>query len=126
MQLCEAELAAVNGDTRKKVIGECLRRRLEGEKIVERDCKRQAREVVVELSANTKQDMHRQCMRSALQVSYTELPRRPVAAPKTEGGAVMVATDGTDTPAGTGAPNPTPSATPAAAPAQSAAIAVRQ
>jgi hypothetical protein len=122
MQMCEAELASLSGEARKKVIGECLRRRLEGEKIVERNCKRQVRDVEVELAAASRQDLHRQCMRTALQVSYTELPRRPAPAPKTEGGAVLVATDGTDTPI----PVNAPAATPVAAPAQATAAAGQQ
>jgi hypothetical protein len=126
MQMCEAELASVTGDARKKTMGECLRRRLEGEKIVERDCKRQVREVAVELSGNSKQDMQRQCVRTALQASFTELPRRPAPAPKPEGGAVLVATDGTNTPLPVGPAGAQSAAAPTATPAQATAAAPGQ
>ncbi len=122
MQMCEAELASVTGEARKKQITDCLRRRLEGEKIVERDCKRQMREVAVDLAGASKLELQRQCVSRALQVSYSELPRRPPPAPKPEGSPALVATDGTDTPmpavaVQTSAPANNPAATTAVDPA---------
>jgi hypothetical protein len=107
MQMCSTELGAAAGDARKKLLGDCLRRRLEGEKIVERNCKRQVREMTVD-AGSTKEELHKQCVHRALQVGYAELPRRPPPAPKPVDSALM------NTSLSTGAPAQPAPASPAA------------
>jgi hypothetical protein len=110
MQMCSTELGATSGDERKKLLSECLRRRLEGEKIVERSCKRQVREMAVD-AGSTKEELQKQCVSRALQVGYAELPRRPPPAPKPVESAVMATSFSTDAPPAQAAP-----AAPATAP----------
>jgi psiF repeat len=98
MQMCSTELDATSGDERKKLLSDCLRRRLEGEKIVERDCKRQVRDTAGD-AGTTKEALQKQCVSRALQVGYTELPRRPPPAPKPADTTVMATSLGADAPA---------------------------
>lgn len=78
MVLCQREVGAVERDRRSK-LRTCLARRLEGERIIERNCKRQAGSVSGVAPRNEAQ---RDCERQALAVPSTELPRRPPPPPK--------------------------------------------
>jgi hypothetical protein len=77
MQRCLAELADVTGDARKQNLRECLSRRVEGERILGRDCERQVREVP-SAGGLDKHHLHRQCLDNALQASYVTMPKRVV------------------------------------------------
>lgn len=80
MVLCERELAgrSDNRAEHQRLLHTCLLRRFEGERMVERQCKRQS------ASLNTQTARHeaqRDCERQALSVSYKSLPRRPPPPP---------------------------------------------
>ncbi len=78
MVLCQREVGAAARD-RKGKIRACLARRLEGERIVERNCKRQASAVS---GAAARTLAQRDCERTALAVPAAELPKRPPPKPK--------------------------------------------
>ena len=78
MVLCQREAAGVERD-RNGTLRTCLARRLEGERIVERNCKHQA---VGVSGANARVQAQRDCERLALSVPSSELPRRPPPKPK--------------------------------------------
>ena len=86
MVLCQREVGAVERD-RKGKLRTCLARRLEGERIVERNCKRQAGGVSG-VAARTQ--AQRDCERQALAVPSTELPRRPPPPPRPRPAADVV------------------------------------
>ena len=92
MVLCQRELAAADTD-RQARLRHCLARRLEGERVVERQCKRQAERV---RPGPERLAAQRACERQALAVPFSELPQRPppLAPPKPS-------PDGTPTSAGT-------------------------
>ena len=76
--LCQREVGGQEGD-RQKLLRACLARRLEGERIVERNCRRQAGSVG---GAAARQQAQRDCERLALAVPANELPKAPPRAPK--------------------------------------------
>ena len=78
MVLCQRELGGIDAD-RKARIRSCLARRLEGERIVERNCKRQAERVRAGPDRLAEQ---RTCERQALAVPFSDLPRRPPPQPR--------------------------------------------
>ena len=78
MVLCQREVGAAARD-RKGKIRACLARRLEGERIVERNCKRQASAVS---GAAARTLAQRDCERTALAVPAGELPKRAPPKPK--------------------------------------------
>lgn len=73
MVLCQREMAGTSGD-RKAQLRTCLARRLEGERLVERHCRRQVESV---RGASERLAAQRACERQALAVPSSELPRRP-------------------------------------------------
>ncbi|QTD45541.1 hypothetical protein [Ottowia testudinis] len=78
MVLCQREVDSGARDRADK-LRTCLARRLEGERVVERDCKRQSGGV----SGNAaRAQAQRACERQALGVPSTELPRRPPPPPR--------------------------------------------
>ena len=83
MQRCNAEVTSTAPAERKRLLGDCLRIRLEGERLVERSCRRKFRELTVEATAS-KEEWQKQCVTAGLAASYAELPRRPPPAPKAE------------------------------------------
>ena len=78
MVLCQREVDAGARDRSAKLRA-CLARRLEGERMVERNCKREAGAVS---GAAARTQAQRACERQALGVPSTELPRRPPPPPK--------------------------------------------
>ncbi len=78
MVLCQREVGAAPRD-RKGKIRACLARRLEGERIIERNCKHQAGSVS---GAAARAQAQRDCERQALAVPSGELPKRPPPKPK--------------------------------------------
>lgn len=78
MVLCQREVTAIESD-RKDRLRACLARRLEGERLIERNCKRQAGSVS---GVAARAQAQRDCERQALAVPSTELPRRPPPPPK--------------------------------------------
>lgn len=82
MQRCTADLAGITGEaTRKSKLSECLNRRLDAERIVERECRKQVASVPTENQAERIQ-LQQDCVSRSLQKHYAELPRRPAAPPK--------------------------------------------
>ncbi len=80
MEYCQRDLGGLQGDARKRALSECLVRRLEGERLVARECRRQVREVPA--AANQQWQLQRECEHRALSAPTTELPQRPPAAPR--------------------------------------------
>ena len=76
--LCQREVGAQAGD-RKALMRSCLARRLEGESVVQRDCKRQVGSVK---GVQARQSALLACERQALAVASTELPRGAPPAPR--------------------------------------------
>ena len=93
MERCNVDLAAVTGGARKTQISDCLRRRLDAERIVERECRSHTGSVPI-ANAAEKSKLQQECVNRGLQVNYADLPRRAVAPPKQ-----TVFTDRTDSPA---------------------------
>ena len=75
---CQREVAAQAGD-RQSLMRTCLARRLEGERVVQRDCKRQ---VSGAKGVHARQAAQLACERQALSVVSTELPRASAPAPR--------------------------------------------
>lgn len=75
LQLCQAEVSSLEGAARKNSLRECLHRRADGESIVAKDCKRQAGDVP--LNSTQLHALYKQCMQTALNVPYADLPKRP-------------------------------------------------
>ena len=73
MVLCQREVGAAERDRRSR-LRTCLARRLEGERLIERQCRRQASGVS---GAAARSQAQRDCERQALAVPFAELPRRP-------------------------------------------------
>ena len=71
--LCQREVHGLEGD-RKALMRSCLARRLEGERAVQRDCKR---ETGATKGAQARQKARIDCERRALSVASSELPRAP-------------------------------------------------
>lgn len=78
MVLCQRELGSADRD-RKAQLRTCLARRLEGERLVERQCKRQTLDV---RGASERLAAQRACERQALAVPSSELPKRPPPRPQ--------------------------------------------
>lgn len=76
--LCQREVAAQEGE-RKALMRNCLARRLEGERVVQRDCKRQVSGVK---GVQARQSALLDCERQALAVASSELPRGAPPAPR--------------------------------------------
>lgn len=110
MEYCQRDLGGLQGDERKRALRECLMRRLEGERLVARECRRQVRDVPA--AANQQWQLQRECENRALSVPTAELPQRPPAAPPREvAGAEFK-------PAESAAPSAQAAPVPAAAPAR--------
>ncbi|HPK30969.1 MAG: hypothetical protein KDF67_03690 [Ottowia sp.] len=75
---CQREVAGAKGD-RAQLLRACLNRRLEGERIVARDCQREAGAVAGALARHRAQQA---CERRALAVPSQELPKRPPPPPR--------------------------------------------
>lgn len=71
--MCQREVRHLQGD-RRQLMRRCLARRLEGERIVERDCRRQAGQAG---AGAARQQAQRECVRQALAMRSDELPKRP-------------------------------------------------
>ncbi len=80
--MCQREVRHMQGD-RKQLMRRCLTRRLEGERIVERDCRRQAGQ-----AGAARQQAQRDCVRQALAMRSDELPKRPPPPPVAPAAAV--------------------------------------
>ncbi|MFT4193246.1 hypothetical protein, partial [Ottowia sp.] len=76
--LCQREIAGQAGE-RQPLLRACLARRLEGERIVERNCRRQAASVA---GGAARHQAQRDCLRQALAVPSGELPKAPPPAPR--------------------------------------------
>lgn len=76
--LCQRELAGQTAE-RQRLLRACLARRLEGERIVERNCRRQVGGVS---GASARLQAQRDCERQALAVVSTELPKAPPPTPR--------------------------------------------
>ena len=111
MQRCNADLALVTGDARKAQLSDCLRRRLDAERLVERECRSHIGSVPISKPAE-KSKLQQECVARGLQVNYADLPRRPVAPPKQ-----TTFTDQTDSPAATPT-SPAPVSAPVGEPSQ--------
>ena len=79
LALCQRELGATPSGDRQRLLRACLSRRLEGERIVERSCRRQASGVS---GANERLQAQRSCERQALAVVSADLPKAPPPAPR--------------------------------------------
>ena len=80
MVLCQREVGGAERERdRSAKLRTCLARRLEGERMVERNCKRGAGSVN---GASARAQAQRACERQALGVPSSELPRRPPPPPK--------------------------------------------
>ena len=80
MVLCQREVGGAERERdRSAKLRTCLARRLEGERMVERNCKREAGSVN---GASARAQAQRACERQALGVPSSELPRRPPPPPK--------------------------------------------
>lgn len=110
MEYCQRDLGGLQGDARKRALSECLVRRLEGERLVARECRRQVREVPA--AANQQWQLQRECETRALSVPTPELPQRPAAASRE-------VADATFKPVDAAAPSAEAAPAPAAAPARS-------
>jgi hypothetical protein len=77
MQFCNVEVTLPDGSERKRVMRECLVRRAEGERLLERECRSQLSSVPFS-SASDKHQAHKQCLLPRLQISYQDMPRRPI------------------------------------------------
>lgn len=77
MALCQHEVGPDAAAERNARLRACLARRLEGERIVERDCKRQTAGVT---GAQSRRLAVRECERMALNVPSSELPGRALPA----------------------------------------------
>lgn len=75
---CQREVAGAKGD-RAQLLRACLNRRLGGERIVARDCQREAGAVAGALARHRAQQA---CERRALAVPSQELPKRPPPPPR--------------------------------------------
>lgn len=73
MVLCQHEFGPNAAAERNAQLRACLARRLEGERVVERDCKRQTAGVT---GAQSRRLAMRDCEQMALNVPSSELPRR--------------------------------------------------
>lgn len=76
--LCQREVQAQAGD-RPSLMRACLAKRLDGERAVERDCKRQVGAVK---GVQARQSAMLTCQREALSVASADLPRGPAPAPR--------------------------------------------
>ena len=81
--MCQREVGGQSGD-RQALLRKCLARRREGERMVERDCRRQVGAV---RGVAARQQAQLDCERRALAVPSSELPRRPPPPPKPEASA---------------------------------------
>ena len=79
MVLCQRELGPA-AQNRQRQLRTCLARRLEGERVIERQCRRQAAGVSGGVGARSQ--AQRACERQALAVPSSELPRRPPPPPR--------------------------------------------
>ena len=79
LALCQRELGSTKSEDRQRLLRACLLRRLEGERIVERSCRRQ---VAGAGAGAERQQAQRACERQALAVSSAELPKPPPPAPR--------------------------------------------
>ena len=73
MVVCQHEVGPNAAAERNAQLRACLARRLEGERVVERDCKRQTAGVT---GAQSRRLAMRDCEQMALNVPSSELPRR--------------------------------------------------
>jgi hypothetical protein len=80
MQFCNAEVTLPDGSERKRVLRECLVRRAEGERLIERECRTQLSAVPFKTAAD-KHAAQKQCVLPRLQSSYLDMPRRPPPPP---------------------------------------------
>lgn len=78
MQLCQREVQTDQAD-RQRLMRACLSRRLEGEGVIERQCRRQAQGTSGQAARHAAQ---RACERQALAVPSARLPRRPAPPPR--------------------------------------------
>ena len=85
--LCQREVSTLQGE-RKALMRTCLARRLEGERVVQRDCKRQVSSVK---GVPARQSALHDCERQALAVASSELPRGAPPAPRPTPSAVAEA-----------------------------------
>ncbi|MFT3778645.1 MAG: hypothetical protein QM772_10315 [Ottowia sp.] len=76
--LCQREIAGQAGE-RQLLLRACLARRLEGERIAERNCRRQAAGVA---GGAARHQAQRDCLRQALALPSGELPKAPPPAPR--------------------------------------------
>ena len=76
--LCQREVRGFEGD-RKARMRSCLARRLEGERAVQRDCKR---ETGATKGVQARQQAQIDCERRALSMPSSELPRAPAPTPR--------------------------------------------
>ena len=76
--LCQREVSSGAGE-RAGLMRTCLARRLEGERVVQRDCRRQ---VSGAKGVHARQAAQLACERQALSVVSTELPRASAPAPR--------------------------------------------
>ena len=77
MQRCQAELASVEGNTRKLQLRECLVARTEGERLITRDCAKQLRELPPDPAVD-KAVTQKKCIANGLNMGYAQLPKRAV------------------------------------------------
>lgn len=75
--LCQREVHGMKGD-HKQLLRRCLNRRLEGERLVERNCRRQTGGVS---GVAARQLAQRDCVQTALAVPSDKLPKRPPPPP---------------------------------------------
>lgn len=75
LTLCQREISGLPGE-RQALMRRCLARRLEGEQLLERNCRRQVAGVA---GVAARQQAQRACVQQALAVPSSELPRRPPA-----------------------------------------------
>jgi hypothetical protein len=76
--LCQRELAGQPGE-RQRLLRACLARRLEAERVAERNCRR---EVAGVKGAAARHQAQQGCLRQALAVPSAELPRAPAPRPQ--------------------------------------------
>lgn len=77
LTLCQREIRGMKG-AREPLMRRCLSRRLEGERIIERNCRRRVARIG---GAVAQQQAQRECVQQALMVRSDELPKRPPPPP---------------------------------------------
>lgn len=79
LQRCQAEVASLQGPARKRGLSECLVNRIEGERIVARNCTRQFRDMPAGGTTLDKATFHKQCVEASLAAGHDKVARRPAA-----------------------------------------------